>query len=160
VATEERRRSGSPYREDHRVQPILQAHGSRQRGLALGCAFAAPGAHAATATVDLHTADSFSVLAGSTVTNTGATTMWGDLGLYAGSSVTGAPVALGATYVSDSAGVAQRAKTDLTGAYTNAMNRPSSGPAGSQLAGQVFKTGVYKATSTLLLVLGRRHARR
>ena len=69
-------------------------------------------AQAATAPVGLGSAASFSVLAGSTVTNTGPTTMFGDLGLDPGSAITGAPHALGATHIDD--GVALEAKNALT----------------------------------------------
>jgi hypothetical protein len=70
----------------------------------------------------LGSAASFSVLAGSTVTNTGPTTMFGDLGLSPGSSVTGAPQVLGQTHVDDA--VAIGAKNDLTTAYNDAAARP------------------------------------
>jgi hypothetical protein len=106
----------------------------------------------ATATVGLGSAASFSVLAGSTVTNTGPTTMFGDLGLYPGTSVTGEPHVLGQTYVDDQ--VAIEAKNALTTAYTNAESRPPSGSAGTQLAGQSFSPGVYNASESLLLSSG------
>jgi hypothetical protein len=106
----------------------------------------------ATATVGLGSAAPFSVLAGSTVTNTGPTTMFGDLGLSPGSSVTGAPGVLGQTHVDDA--VAIEAKNALTTAYNNAASRPSSGSAGTDLTGQTFSPGVRTASSSLLLSSG------
>jgi hypothetical protein len=106
----------------------------------------------ATATVGLGSAASFSVLGGSTVTNTGPTTMFGDLGLSPGSSVTGAPQVLGETHVDDA--VAIGAKNALTAAYDDAASRPSNGSAGTDLAGQVFLPGVRTASSSLLLSSG------
>src|SRR5579864_6963325 len=106
----------------------------------------------APATVGLGTAASFSVLGGSTVTNTGPTTMFGDLGLSPGSSVTGAPHVLGQTHVDDA--VAIGAKNSLTTAYNDAASRPTSGSAGTDLAGQTFSPGVRTASSSLLLSSG------
>src|SRR6202034_1129267 len=106
----------------------------------------------ATATVGLGSAAPFSVLAGSTVTNTGPTTMFGDLGLSPGSSETGAPGVLGQTHVDDA--VAIEAKNALTTAYNNAASRPSGGSAGTDLAGQTFSPGVRTASSSLLLSSG------
>jgi hypothetical protein len=107
---------------------------------------------AAPATVGLGTAASYSVLAGSTVTNTGPTTMFGDLGLAPGSSVTGAPHVLGQTHVDDA--VAIEAKLNLTTAYNAAALRPTEGSAGTDLAGQTFTPGVRTASGALLLSAG------
>lgn len=106
----------------------------------------------ATASVGLESAASFSVLGGSTVTNTGSTTMFGDLGLSPGSEVTGAPHVLGQMHVDDA--VAIEAKNALTTAYNDAASRPSNGSAGTDLAGQTFLSGVRTATSSLLLSSG------
>ncbi len=107
---------------------------------------------AAPAQVGLGGATSFSVLAGSTVTNTGPTTMFGDLGLSPGSSVTGAPQVLGQTHVDDA--VAIEAKNALTTAFNDAASRPTNGSAGTDLAGQTFTAGVRTASSSLLLSSG------
>jgi Ice-binding-like len=112
----------------------------------------ASSALAAPASVGLGTAASFSVLGGSTVTNTGPTTMFGDLGLSPGSSVTGAPHVLGQTHVDDA--VAIGAKNALTTAYNDAASRPTNGSAGTDLAGQTFSPGVRTASSSLLLSSG------
>jgi hypothetical protein len=112
----------------------------------------ASSAFGAPATVGLGSAASFSVLGGSTVTNTGPTTMFGDLGLSPGSSVTGAPHVLGQTHVDDA--IAIGAKNDLTTAYNDAAGRPTNGSAGTDLAGQTFTAGVRTASNSLLLSSG------
>lgn len=137
--------------------PVATRRGKLVLGwaLALACLSAmlfANGALAATAPVGLGTAESFSVLAGSTVTNTGPTTMFGNLGLSPGSSVTGAPQVFGQTHVDDA--VAIEAKNALTAAFNNAASRPSNGSAGTDLAGQMFLPGVRTASSSLLLSSG------
>lgn len=54
-------------------------------------AFSAQFAVAATATVDLGNATSFAVLAGTSITNSGPTTVTGDIGVYPGTSIGGFP---------------------------------------------------------------------
>jgi hypothetical protein len=138
------------------TQAAASSHGRRAgAGLAsiisLGLLFAGS-AEAANAPVNLGSASSFSVLAGSTVTNTGPTTMSGDLGLDPGSAITGAPHALGATHVDD--GVALNAENSLTTGWTNAAGRPATRLASDDLSGQSFTPGVYSAPSSLLFSAG------
>src|SRR6478672_5214318 len=77
-------------------------------------ALAIPSAYAAQSPVGLGTADSFGVLAGSGITNTGPTTITGDVGTFPTPSETGmGSVTLQGTDHGGDA-VTQQAKNDLT----------------------------------------------
>ena len=112
-------------------------------------------AGAAVATVNLGTAGSFGVLAGTTVTNVPTpvathTIINGDLGVSPGAAITGFPpgVVNGAVHAAD--GVAAGAQSDLTTAYNDAAGRSPSGSVGPFIgAGQTLAPGVYNATTSL-----------
>lgn len=108
---------------------------------------------AAQPTVGLGTAKTFAVLAGTTVTNTGATKISGDLGLNPGqaAAVTGFPPGLvtnGTQHAADA--VALQAQADLGTAYDDASGRtPPVSLISKDLGGQTLSPGVYKATKDL-----------
>src|ERR1700683_4217887 len=107
---------------------------------------------AATATVNLGTTSSFAVLAGSTITNTGSSTIGGDIGLDPGSAITGFPPGdqiSGSTYVAD--GVALTAQNDLTTAFNSAAGRSADVIVTGDLGGSTLVSGVYQATSSMQL---------
>jgi hypothetical protein len=105
----------------------------------------ASGALAAQAPVSLGTTASYAVLAGTTVTNTGPTTVGGNLGLSPGSSVTGFPPGLvsgGVQNVANAAAV--QAQSDLVIAYNDAAGRtPATTVAGDSLGGLTLTAGLY-----------------
>jgi uncharacterized repeat protein (TIGR01451 family) len=113
-----------------------------------------PGASAATAPVPLGTAANFAVLAGSTITNTGPTTINGDLGLSPGTSVTGFPPGQvhGTIHAADS--VALQAQADLTTAYNNAAARPVSATIPVELGGTTQTPGVYDSAAGTFGITG------
>jgi hypothetical protein len=105
--------------------------------------------NAAQPQVGLGTVNSFAILAGSTVTNTGSSTINGDLGLSPGSDVTGFPPGTlnGAMHITDAvAGIAQN---DLTTAYDDAAGRTPATAVPADLGGLTVTPGVFKASSSL-----------
>jgi hypothetical protein len=108
------------------------------------------------AIVPLGSTSTFALLAGSTVTNTGATTVTGDLGLSPGSSVGGFPPGiLNGTLHNDDA-IANQAKKDLTAAYNNAAGRTCTDivTLSGNIGGLTLTPGLYKSTSSLALSSG------
>ena len=93
----------------------------------------------------LGSAGSFAVLAGSTVTNAGATTIIGSVGVSPGTAITGLPAGqpTGGT-VHAGEDVAAQAQSDLTGAY-NSLAGMACGTnlTGQDLGGQTLAPGVY-----------------
>ena len=114
-------------------------------------AFLAPST--AFAQISLGTAQNFGVLGGSAVTNTGATTVNGNVGVSPGSSVTGFPpgVVVGGAIHSNDA-VAMQAQNDLTTAYNNIASTPCTVDlTGQNLGGLTLTPGVYCFTSSAQL---------
>lgn len=101
--------------------------------------------------VGLGTAASYSVLAGSAVTNTGPSTLQGDLGVNPGTAITGFPpgITAGATHAADA--VALQAQSDLTTAYNAAAGQPLTTSVAGDLVGMTLTEGVYRSTSSLAL---------
>ena len=100
------------------------------------------------APVGLGTAGTFAVLAGSGVTNTGASTISGDLGGCPTPAVTGFPpgaVIDGTVHAGDA--VCLQAQSDLTVAYNDAAGRAPTAvyPGVKDLGGETLPHGVYKA---------------
>lgn len=105
-------------------------------------------ASAATA-ISLGTADSYAVLAGSGITNTGPTTLTGDLGTYPTTTITGSSSITinGTNHAGD--GVTQSAKTDLVTAYNSAAGQTSTNAISGDLGGQTLVAGVYTSSSSI-----------
>jgi ice-binding like protein len=108
----------------------------------------------------LGAAATFSVLGGSTVTNTGPTVVTGDLGVSPGSAITGFPPGIvvgGSTHAADA--LAAQAQIDATTAYNNLAAQACTTTFGvpTDLGGMTLLPGVYcfassaAVTGTLLL---------
>ncbi len=107
------------------------------------------GASAAQAPVNLGTAASFAVLAGTTVTNTGPSTINGDLGVDPGTAVTGFPPGTLNGTQHDADAVALQAQSDLTTAYNDAASRTPAASAPADLSGETLAPGVYNNATSL-----------
>jgi RNA polymerase sigma factor (sigma-70 family) len=91
----------------------------------------------------------FSVIAGSGVTNTGLSTIAGDIGAFPTPSITGL-VSLtvgGANHAGDA--VTQQAKADLVTAYDTQAAKASTSPISADLGGRTLTPGVYTSASSI-----------
>ena len=104
---------------------------------------------AAATAVPLASADSFAVLAGAGITNTGPTTVSGDIGTFPTTSISGAGslTISGTNHAGDA--VTQQAKNDLVTAYDNAAGQGPTIPVAADLAGLTLTPGVYNSSSSL-----------
>ena len=110
-------------------------------------------ASSASAQISLGTSQSFGVLGGSAVTNTGPSAINGNVGVSPGTSVTGFPpgvVAGGTIHAGDA--TAGQAQTDLTVAYTAAAGTACNVDlTGQNLGGLTLTPGVYCFSSSAFL---------
>ena len=112
--------------------------------------FAGGGAEAADAVtpVKLGTTEQFSVLAGGGITNTGTTTIDGDIGSFPTTDMTITGVTVGGTNQAGNA-VTEGAKQDLVTAYDEAAGALSPTSVGTELGGTTLVGGVYNASTEL-----------
>ena len=107
-------------------------------------------------TVPLAGAATFAILAGSSITNTGATNVTGDMGLSPGTSIGGFPpgILVGTQHINDV--TANQAKLDLTAAYNDAAGRTCTDivTLSGNIGGLTLTPGLYKSTSSLAISSG------
>jgi len=134
---------------DMKRSKVLAAIMSVALILAIGAIAAQTASAAGPPTVGLGTATSFAVLAGAGITNTGPTTINGDVGTYPTTTETGfGSVTLsGSNHAGDA--VTQGAKTDLVTAYNTAAGSGPTIPIAGNLGGQTLVPGVYNSASSI-----------
>lgn len=104
----------------------------------------------AASTIPLGSAGSYGVLAGTAgITNTGSTTITGDVGSSPSGTHIGFPpgTLTGASHYADAA--AGTAQGDALTAYNNAVAQPSTGSIAANLGGQTLTPGVYTSGSSI-----------
>ena len=104
------------------------------------------------APVSLGSADKCAVLAATTVTSSGVTTINGDLGVSTGNTVTGSPTVNGMMHLGDP--IAAQAQLDLTSAYNDAAGRTGGAAVSGNLGGLTLFPGLYTSTSSLEITSG------
>ncbi|MDF2438418.1 MAG: hypothetical protein K0Q95_2794 [Bacteroidota bacterium] len=107
-------------------------------------------------TVAMGAAATLAILAGSAISNTGATHITGDMGLSPGTSIGGFPpgILVGTQHINDA--IATQAKLDLTAAYNDAAGRTATDivTIAGNIGGLTLTPGLYKSTSSLAVSSG------
>jgi hypothetical protein len=108
--------------------------------------------YATTVNVGLGAANLFAVLGGTSITNTGLSSINGNLGLWSGTSITGFPPGTVIGAIDAANALAMQAQMDLTSAYNVAAAQPCGGVlTGQNLGGQTLTAGVYCFASSAQL---------
>lgn len=106
--------------------------------------------------VNMASSSNMVLVAGSAITNTGATNITGDIGLSPGSSIGGFPPGIlnGTQHINDA--MADQAKLDLTAAYNDLAGRTSTDivTLSGNIGGLTLTPGLYKSTSSLAISSG------
>jgi hypothetical protein len=108
----------------------------------------------AQAPVPLRAADPFAILAGTAVSNSGASVVNGDLGVSPGSTVSGFPpgVVNGTIHAGDAS--AAQAQVDLATAYANAAGQAVTATIPAELGGTTLPPGVYESDTGAFDITG------
>ena len=130
---------------------------SKVLGLILGLAVAGiiplQNATADQAPVTLGSTATFGVLAGSAVTTIPTTTINGDIGVFTGNTVSGAPIVNGMLHLGDT--TAAQSQSDLTIAYNDAAGRTLGAiTVAGNLGGQTLAPGLYTSAASLEISSG------
>src|SRR5712671_378046 len=122
-------------------------------GLAIAMMLLCREATAVQALVPLGSAAKFAVLASTTVTSTGATTVNGHLGVSPGTAVTGSLKVSGMIHAGGP--TAAKAQSDLASAYNDAVERTAGAlTVGGNLGGLTLTPGLYQSTAPLEISSG------
>src|SRR5579871_4482476 len=131
----------------------MKTRPSRSRWTALAVSVTLLGLQTQSGAQLLGTADTYAVLGGSTVTNTGDTVLTGDLGVWPGTAITGFPpgvVVDGTIHAGDDA--AKQAQADVLTAYNSLAGESfTTNLTGQDLGGMTLGPGVYHFDSSAAL---------
>jgi predicted acyltransferase (DUF342 family) len=101
------------------------------------------------AAINLGAAIDFSILAGSAITNGGATHLSGNLGISPGETITGFPAGTLDGEVHANTTAAQTAQKDFIVAYTDAATRVPTKEIGSEIGNRTLPPGIYHSSSAI-----------
>ena len=105
--------------------------------------------------IDLRTAGSYAVLAGSGVTNTGPTIINGDMGTSPTGTINGFPPGIVNGVINAANALAAQAKLDLTSAFNDGQSRSTSAISlPGNLSGLTLTPGLYVNSTSVLLSAG------